>query len=690
MARRLVRRTPLGRIAAATAALVVAMTAVGSPASAQTEPFDLQLSPDGGTRYLEPRQEAVRFELCTTEPALVSIIIRDSQGALVRTFLDESPWNDLCAEGFAFTEFWPTRDDNGNDVPDGVYTIEISGRTEAGETDAEVIQLGVIDDVAEGEFLPPDIVNGTFELQMFLNPDFTAIATVTEIRLLCDTGDGGRITIGSVQFPASGFGAVPGDSTPCPVGEQILTCEMTWIDPFDVTHERTCGGWLITFEPPTPSFEIGLVENYSEPEEYRFHFEARGGRLGFCLSRSGTVDAVVRNSAGQVVRTLASHQAFTASSCNSNPPVSRLNWDFRDDGGSLVPDGDYAITVSATDTSNPSATAELTVTWHVSSLTTGEFVSPVPGQFVAGPETYEFHPTPGFTALYPLAIGKPCAAGIIDFLPLGDDPFIGTWNAKRCTDGSRDVQFAVLFLDPLGRIHVDDTFIPLTIFHPDLSPGGAIGTEGDSGKTTVDVPVTLSAPSQQEVRVDWRATDGTATAGDDFETVASGTAVIPPGATETTVPITIVGDDVAEGDETVFVRFSEANTARTKGLFGLGFAVIADDDGPVVRAGNVEVTEADSDTTIEVPLTLSEPSSEEVTVDWHTINNSAAAPSDYAAATGTATFQPGQTQTTVPITLRGDNIAEPRELLVVALSNAQNASVGGWLGLGFAHVTDDD
>ena len=116
---------------------------------------------------------------------------------------------------------------------------------------------------------------------------------------------------------------------------------------------------------------------------------------------------MVRNSAGQVVRTLASDQAFTASSCNSNPPVSTLNWDFRDDGGSLVPDGDYAITVSATDTSNPSATAELTVTWHVSSLTTGEFVSPVPGQFVAGPETYEFHPTPGFTASYPLAIGKP-------------------------------------------------------------------------------------------------------------------------------------------------------------------------------------------------------------------------------------------------------------------------------------------
>ena len=69
------------------------------------------------------------------------------------------------------------------------------------------------------------------------------------------------------------------------------------------------------------------------------------------------------------------------------------------------------------------------------------------------------------------------------------------------------------------------------------------------------MPVTLSAPSQQE----GGSTHGPPTyrhCGDDFEKVASGTAVIPADATETTVPITIVGDDNAEGDETVYERFS--------------------------------------------------------------------------------------------------------------------------------------
>jgi hypothetical protein len=109
----------------------------------------------------------------------------------------------------------------------------------------------------------------------------------------------------------------------------------------------------------------------------------------------------------------------------------------------------------------------------------------------------------------------------------------------------------------------------------------------------------------------------------------------------------------------------------------------------VGSAGSVEVTEADIDTTIEVPLTLSEPSSEEVTVDWHTINNSAAAPSGYAAATAPPPSNPVRPDHRAHHPARRQH-RRTAQLVVVALSNAQKARVGGWLGLGFAHVTDDD
>jgi Calx-beta domain len=79
-----------------------------------------------------------------------------------------------------------------------------------------------------------------------------------------------------------------------------------------------------------------------------------------------------------------------------------------------------------------------------------------------------------------------------------------------------------------------------------------------------------------------------------------------------------------------------------------------------------------------------------VRVGWRTVNNSATAPSDFAAATGTATFAPGDTETSIPIEVRGDDVAEGRELVLVAFENAENATVGGWLGLGFVFIDDDD
>ncbi len=141
----------------------------------------------------------------------------------------------------------------------------------------------------------------------------------------------------------------------------------------------------------------------------------------------------------------------------------------------------------------------------------------------------------------------------------------------------------------------------------------------------------------------------------------------------------------------VFVRFNEPDNARLGGLFGLGFAVITDDDsGAVVRPGSAEVTETDAATTVDVPLTLSEPATNTVSVDWRTVDNSATAPGDFTAASGTAVFSPGETQTSVSIQVRGDNLPEPREIVVVQLSNPQNSTIGGWLGLGFAFINDDD
>ena len=44
----------------------------------------------------------------------------------------------------------------------------------------------------------------------------------------------------------------------------------------------------------------------------------------------------------------------------------------------------------------------------------------------------------------------------------------------------------------------------------------------------------------------------------------------------------------------------------------------------------------------------------------------------------------------VPVVVNGDEIDEPDEYVVLALRNPVNARLGGWLGLGFGLITDDD
>ena len=57
---------------------------------------------------------------------------------------------------------------------------------------------------------------------------------------------------------------------------------------------------------------------------------------------------------------------------------------------------------------------------------------------------------------------------------------------------------------------------------------------------------------------------------------------------------------------------------------------------------------------------------------------------------GTVTFLPGQTSSSVTLTVNGDTDVEPDELALVRFHTPTNASIGGFLGLGFALITNDD
>ena len=77
-----------------------------------------------------------------------------------------------------------------------------------------------------------------------------------------------------------------------------------------------------------------------------------------------------------------------------------------------------------------------------------------------------------------------------------------------------------------------------------------------------------------------------------------------------------------------------------------------------------------------------------MTVDFATQDDTAIAPGDYAAKTGTVTFNPGATTATISISIVGDTIVEPDERFFVNLSNPSGATLSDAQAIGI--IKNDD
>ena len=240
-----------------------------------------------------------------------------------------------------------------------------------------------------------------------------------------------------------------------------------------------------------------------------------------------------------------------------------------------------------------------------------------------------------------------------------------------------------------ARLYITNDDQPSTVT-VGLTTGDIVVSEGNSGSQQVPVTVALSEVSTGPVTVDYTITSvdfgGTATAGEDF-VAATGSVVIAPGQTQVRVPVTVYGDTKYEGQEVFYVKLTSATGAAivTPGAEGqrTDFArlyITNDDQLTVVASLNPYeenyFDEGDSGTTIApVTVTLSGPSSETVTVDYTVDSSLSTAGVDFAAATGTLVFSPGQTEASIPVTIYGDTDYEGEEAVTITLTGATNAVV---------------
>jgi hypothetical protein len=194
------------------------------------------------------------------------------------------------------------------------------------------------------------------------------------------------------------------------------------------------------------------------------------------------------------------------------------------------------------------------------------------------------------------------------------------------------------------------------------------------------------------VSVDYHTSDGSATGGADYA-ARSGTLnwAAGDGADKTfTVPVT--WDGRAEGTESISLALSNPGGGADQGPNSAAVVRIGDDgaSGRLALTSNAyKVGEADDVVTITVKRSggsLGGP----VTVYYAASNNTATAGSDYAAASGTLTFGPGEATKSFTVHVTSDAVHEGDEALHVTLSKpGGGASLGSPAGATVT-ITDDD
>lgn len=209
-----------------------------------------------------------------------------------------------------------------------------------------------------------------------------------------------------------------------------------------------------------------------------------------------------------------------------------------------------------------------------------------------------------------------------------------------------------------GTITEDDPMPTISVDTPTVG-------EGDG---TATFTISLDTAAAVDASVDYATSDISATDGADYSGV-SGTATILAGDTTATVDVPVLDDNIYEGDETFSLDLSNA----VNGSLGTpsGTATISDDDpAPDVDIAPAQVAEGNSATTpLDLNVSLSNPSFEDIKVDYATSDGSATAGSDYVATSGTLTIPAGDTVGQVEVMVNGDTTYEPNEDFTVTLSN---------------------
>ncbi|MBC1327846.1 Calx-beta domain-containing protein, partial [Trichormus variabilis] len=196
-----------------------------------------------------------------------------------------------------------------------------------------------------------------------------------------------------------------------------------------------------------------------------------------------------------------------------------------------------------------------------------------------------------------------------------------------------------------------------------------------TGSTTNALTVNYSVAGTATLNTDYAQSGATSF------TATTGTITFAAGASTAILTINPTADTTVESNETVALTLA-TGTGYTVGTTTAVTGTITNDDtsptGITINlSGSQTIVEGStSPQNVTYTVTLSQASSQIITVQYATANGTATAGSDYTSTTGTLTFNPGETSKVINIPILNDSVNEANETFTLRLTSPTNATLG--------------
>lgn len=248
-------------------------------------------------------------------------------------------------------------------------------------------------------------------------------------------------------------------------------------------------------------------------------------------------------------------------------------------------------------------------------------------------------------------------------------------------------------------------FIPVILFASLLAPVSMAGSEDCNGEAAfrfsddevavneaLDSVTLLVERSGGDVAcggtMEWATEEGTATAGDDFES-ADGEVSIPPYTDQMPIEIRLLDDGCREASEDLRISLS-SDDASIDGP-SIATVVIVDDDPAmcVLRFANDQIEADEGDGAVSVLIVRTGPLDGRVSVDYGA-TAATAGPGDFSPQGGTAILAPGASEADVTLSILDDDAEDGSKTVRLTLRNPMGGAVLGDPRTATLTIFDDD